>query len=146
MDQRAADQRPAEQRLPEQRAAEQRPPEQRALDQRAAEQRPWDPPLQDQRPAEQRAAPRVADTRNDIRPAVAPPPRPIMLAARRPPLQASAPLPASGPVAAAPIFTPSRPPPVAAPSPYGGSLLGMARGSMPASPRPTPVSAQYNAN
>jgi hypothetical protein len=31
-------------------------------------------------------------------------------------------------------------------APYGGSLLGMARGSLPPAPRPTPVSAAYNAN
>ncbi len=32
------------------------------------------------------------------------------------------------------------------PAPFSGSLLGMARGSMPPAPRPTPVNATYNAN
>lgn len=31
-------------------------------------------------------------------------------------------------------------------APYGGSLLGAARSSMPAAPRPTPVSATYSSN
>jgi hypothetical protein len=37
-------------------------------------------------------------------------------------------------------------PAVSGSAPYGGSLLGMARGSMPPAPRPTPVNATYNAN
>ena len=41
---------------------------------------------------------------------------------------------------------PEAPQPVEAPQPYGGSLLGMARGSMPPAPRPTPVNATYNTN
>ena len=35
---------------------------------------------------------------------------------------------------------------IPAPAPFNGSLLGMARGSMPPAPRPTPVNATYNAN
>jgi hypothetical protein len=87
----------------------------------------------DQRPPEQRAAPRVAD----VRPPVAPAPRPIALAASRP-------LPASTQVNTPPMQY--RQPVAASPAPYGGSLLGMARGSMPPAPRPTPVNAAYNSN
>ena len=105
--------------------------------------------------------------------AVASPPRPIILAASRP-SQAYAPQayasigqtggqpggqPPASPIRAtvlAPIAPlPQRPAMVAvsgpAPSspygaPYSGSLLGAARGSMPAAPRPTPVSATYSTN
>jgi hypothetical protein len=55
---------------------------------------------------------------------------------------------AQRPLPVAPVSTPQaqyHPPTVAAPSPYGGSLLGMARGSMPPVPRPTPVNTAYNA-
>jgi hypothetical protein len=102
--------------------------------------------------ADARADPRAdarADARADSRTTAAPP-RPIILAARRP-------LPANSPAYNAQAYntqgnqapTPSRQPMVteSAPStPYGGSLLGMARGSMPPAPRPTPVSATYNSN
>lgn len=97
------------------------------------------------------------------------PPRPIILAASRPAQgyapQAYAPIgqpagpPLLSPVRAqvlAPIAPlPQRPAMVAVSgpgasnsyaAPYGGSLLGAARGSMPAAPRPTPVSATYNTN
>jgi hypothetical protein len=129
---RPAEQRPFEQRLPEQRVSEQRPPEQRPFEQRQFEQRPAE-----QRPFEPRAAVRLADMRPEIRPQVAAPSRPIMLAAPRP-------LPANAPINAPPMQY--RPPMVATSAPYGGSLLGMARGSMPPAPRPTPVNAAYNAN
>jgi hypothetical protein len=111
-------------------------------DQRAYEQRAYDQRAYDQRQAEQRVAPRIADTRPEVRTPAAPSPRPIVLAAPRP-------LPAVAPVNTSP--TQYRPPVGAAPSPYGaapygGSLLGMARGSTPPAPRPTPVNAAYNAN
>ena len=86
----------------------------------------------------------------------APPPRPIVLATPRPsPATAPINLPAHVAVAAPLAPVPSRPAMVATAgigaaraygAPYGGSLLGMARGSMPAAPRPTPVSASYNTN
>jgi hypothetical protein len=101
-------------------------------DARSSEQRPTE-----QRSSEQRGAPRVAEARADGRIQAAPPPRPVAFASPRP-------LPA-----AAPIEQQSsrfRPPVIAASAPYGGSLLGMARGSMPPAPRPTPVNAAYNAN
>jgi hypothetical protein len=107
-----------------------------------ADARPYEQRSYDQRSSEQRLAPRIADAHPDTRTPAAPPPRPIVLATRRP-------LPASTPVNIPP--TQYRPPVVAAPAPYGGapyggSLLGMARGSMPPAPRPTPVNAAYNAN
>lgn len=88
---------------------------------------------------------------------VAAAPRPIILAASRPtPAFVPAVQPYHAPVSARFVPLPSRPTEVAsngmgtAPSsygaPYGGSLLGMARGSMPAAPRPTPVNATYNTN
>ncbi len=101
---------------------------------------------------------------------VASSPRPIILAASRPsqayaPPQVYSPIgqpggqPPASPIRAtvlAPIAPlPQRPTMVAvsgpAPSspygaPYSGSLLGAARGSMPAAPRPTPVSATYSTN
>jgi hypothetical protein len=88
---------------------------------------------------------------------VAAAPRPIILAASRPaPAFVPAVQPVRAPVSAPFVPLPARPAVIAssgmgtAPSsygaPYGGSLLGMARGSMPAAPRPTPVSATYNTN
>lgn len=107
----------------------------RAAELRGAEQRSYD-----SRAGQQRAAPRVADARVDVRTQAAPPPpRPIVLSAPRPSL------PANGPVNGAPAIAPRRPV-VAASAPYGGSLLGMAHGSMPPAPQPTPVNATYNAN
>ncbi|MDR3532557.1 MAG: hypothetical protein P4L90_18635 [Rhodopila sp.] len=98
----------------------------------------------EQRPSEQRAAPHVVEAHMEARPPAATPPRPIVLAARRP-------LPAVTPAANGPVSTPlapvqARPAMVAAASPYGGSMLGMARGSTPPPPRPTPINATYNAN
>ena len=120
-------------------------------------------------PAEQRiAAPKmasiVAPQRQTQSPtqvpvqaqASVPAPRPIVLAAPRPvPANTPAYRPYAHQVSANQV--PSNPSPVAyprpvsaqptmAPAPYGGSLLGMARGSMPPAPRPTPVNATYNTN
>jgi hypothetical protein len=118
-----ADARPSEQRPSEQRQSEQHP-----FEQRQSEQRP-----PEQRPPEQRSAPRYADVRTQV----AAPSRPIMLGAPRP-------LPVNAPVNTPPMQY--RPPVVTASAPYGGSLLGMARGSMPPAPRPTPVNAAYSAD
>jgi hypothetical protein len=106
----------------------------------------------DQRSTDPRGASRVAESRSDVRVAAAPP-RPIILAAPRPqPVYAQA---NSQPTRYQPTRyqptpyqpTPYRAPaPVPAASPYGGSLLGMAHGSMPPAPRPTPVNATYNSN
>jgi hypothetical protein len=123
--------------------------DQRASDQRTADarsvERSYEQRSYDQHQAEPRPAPRVVDargdtrgdTRTDARMATTPAPRPIILAARRP-AQAVAPL--------NPAPAPFRPPVQAAPAPYGGSLLGMARGSAPPVPSPTPVNAAYNPN
>jgi hypothetical protein len=64
---------------------------------------------------------------------------------------AHAPAVSASPRPASPYRAPSRPEMVAEsgmnrPVPYSGSLLGMARGSAPPAPRPTPVSAAYNTN
>jgi hypothetical protein len=106
----------------------------------------------DQRSTDPRGSSRVAEARSDVRVAAAPP-RPIILAAPRPqPVYAQA---NSQPTRYQPTRyqpapyqpTPYRAPaPVPAASPYGGSLLGMAHGSMPPAPRPTPVNATYNSN
>ena len=96
-----------------------------------------------QHATEQHAVLRVAD-RVEVK-APAAPPRPLVIAAARP-------MPVSAPVYAQPVAAPMPAPAPAqspmAPSsgPYAGSLLGMARGAAPATPRPTPVSAYYNAN
>jgi hypothetical protein len=100
---------------------------------------------QEPRPTEPKTAPRFAEARPDIRPELRTPepraqvvvaavPKPIVLAAPRPqPLYTRpAAAAAQGPASAA--------------APYSGSLLGMARSSMPPAPRPTPVNATYNAN
>jgi hypothetical protein len=122
----------------EARASDQRPSEQRQSEQRVSSRSPGpDVRTQDQRPAEERTGSRLGDAYAEART----PPRPIILGASRP-------MPANAPVNAAPQSVPSRPASAAAsaPSPYGGSLLGMARGSMPPAPRPTPVNATYNSN
>ncbi len=91
-----------------------------------------------------------------------PVPRPIVLATSRPtqifapPVQPNRPSANAAFVPAPFVATPARPTVVAssgmAPAPnaygaaYGGSLLGIARGSMQTAPRPTPVSATYNTN
>ncbi|MGD0102813.1 MAG: hypothetical protein ABSC06_02100 [Rhodopila sp.] len=102
-----------------------------------ADGRPFDQRNLDQHPADQHAAARFADARPMQ---AAPQFRPIILAAPRPPL------PANGPVSGPPAITPSRTPVAAAPEPYGGSLLGVAHGSMPPVPRPTPMNAAFNSN
>jgi hypothetical protein len=120
------------------RPFDQRPNEQRQFDPRPSEPRQFEPRQAEQRQTEQRVAPRMVEARTEVRPV--PSYRPIALAAPRP-----------SPTYA-PVNTPPRqqyrPPMVAESAPYGGggSLLGMARGSMPAAPRPTPVSASYNSN
>jgi hypothetical protein len=134
-----ADGRPSDQHPSEQRRADQHPSEQRSAD---------------QRPSDQRNAVRVADARTDSRAAVAPPPRPIVVAAPRPlPANPPANPPAnqrtyasSSPAPAVSAPAPSATPGQYAPGQYTGSLLGMARGGMPPVPRPTPVVASYNAN
>lgn len=109
-------------------APDQRPPDQHVPPRVAApEVRAPDPRPQDQHVSVKEADPRL--------PAPASP-RPNVLAAPRvaptiPPLK-SASMP--------------RPAMIASSAPYSGSLLGMARGSMPVAPRPTPVTATYNAN
>jgi hypothetical protein len=122
----------------EARAADQRPSEQRISSRFPGP----DGRTQDPRQAEERTGSRLGDAYAEAR---TPAPRPIILGASRP-MPASAPV--SAPVNAPPQPLPSRPASVAAsaPSPYGGSLLGMARGSMPPAPRPTPVNASYNSN
>lgn len=105
------------------------------------------------RPVEPRPTPRVAEARTQVAPPVATPVRPVALAAARP--QAFSSTPVSAPPAprapinvSEPVQQPMqalpRPSMVASQTPYGGSLLGMARGSMPPAPRPTPVT--YNSN
>jgi hypothetical protein len=121
--------------------------DQRAFDQRSGDQHSVDQRATDQHPTDLRGSPRVAEARPDVRVAAAPP-RPIILAAPRPqPIYAQA---NSQPTRYQPAPyqpTPYRAPvPVPAASPYGGSLLGMARGSTPPAPRPTPVNATYNSN
>jgi hypothetical protein len=127
--------------------AEARAPDQRPSDQRATSRFPGaEVRAQEQRPAEERSGSRLGDAYTEAR---TPSPRPIILGAARP-MPGNAPVgaPVGAPVNAAPQPLPSRPASVAAsaPSPYGGSLLGMARGSMPPAPRPTPVNASYNSN
>jgi hypothetical protein len=97
----------------------------------------------DQRPSSDQRVTRVADARADVRVPPAQQPRPAAYVAPRP-VQANAP-PATAPM---PLYAsaPSRPAMAPGPAPYSGSLLGMARGSMPPAPRPTPVNATYNAN
>jgi hypothetical protein len=121
-------------------------------------------------------APQIAATRPETRTAAVSAPRPIVLAAPRANIpsypQTSAP-PTFGPqtsgpqttvtqsAAAQPVLArPTSVQPASsqgiqaqnrlaqapAPVPYTGSLLGMARGSMPPAPRPTPVNATYNSN
>jgi hypothetical protein len=119
---------------------------------------PAEPRVVEQRGPDQRVGARVVEAHPDVRiqpvqaprPIVLPPPRaqPVYAAAQ-PQLQPRPqPVPAPyrpTPVAAAPAVAPA-PGPAPGPAPFTGSLLGMARGSMPAAPRPTPVNATYNAN
>lgn len=127
---RVAVSRPGPDNQPRQVAAgESRSPDTRPFEPRASDQR-----VADLRPSEPRVAPHVADTRSDVRPS---PPRSILPGASRP----VPPSPAPPPPSAA-----SRPAVVATSTPFSGSLLGMARGSMPPAPRPTPVIANYSAN
>jgi hypothetical protein len=128
-----SDSRPIEQRLSEQRGPEQRPTDQHTADQRA----------------EQHPLARSAEAHADVRSSSPPPPRPIILAAPRPqpsPAPQQTVLPAAPPVARAEPLRPPAAVAAPAPAPYGGSLLGMARGSMPPVPRPMPVNATYNGN
>jgi hypothetical protein len=99
---------------------------------RLAEPRLAEPRLAEPRLAEPRLAEQHAARMPEARPSTPPTPRA--------PLQAQAPAPA-----AAPRPMPAYPanPNFAASAPYGGSLLGMARGSSPV-PRPMPVNATYN--
>jgi hypothetical protein len=129
-DARPSDQRPSEQRSAEQRSAEQRVTSRVAL---------ADAHGSDQHAPEQRAVPRIADARKDTRVQVPPPPRSIVLAAPRP-------LPANASISQAPPLAPFRTEVVAESAPYGGSLLGMARSSMPPAPRPIPTNAAYSSN
>jgi hypothetical protein len=122
------------------------------------------------RPAEPKPAPRLAEVRPEVRPEartpeprapefrtpelrtqVAAAPKPIVLPPPRPqPVytpQVAAAAPAPFRPAPAPALAPAlAPAPAPAAAPYSGSLLGMARSSLPPAPRPTPVSATYNAN
>jgi hypothetical protein len=101
------------------------------------ESRTSDQRVSDQHPRDQRAIPRVAETSSEVRPAV---PRPIILSAVKPhPVTSDDAKPAAAPIRA-PTAT------ATIPAPFTGSLLGMAHGSMPPAPRPTPVSATYNTN
>jgi hypothetical protein len=140
---RPADTRTAE-RVPVSRPAPDNQPrplaETRAPEQRTSEPRPSDQRMADLRPAEPRVTSHVAETRSDVRaPGVQS--RSILPATPRP-------SPANTPINIAPtsLPTPSRPAVVATSAPFSGSLLGMARGSMPPAPRPTPVNAAYNSN
>jgi hypothetical protein len=110
---------------------------------RSSDQRPSDQRQGDQRSPERRGAARVVETYPGIQPSGAPAPRPIVLAAPRPAL--TSPSVYAQPAPSRPATTPAVPAPYTG-TPYAGSLLGMARGSMPAAPRPTPVNATYNAN
>jgi hypothetical protein len=102
-----------------------------AVEPRMSEQRVSDQHARDQR------APRVGETGSEVRPVV---PRPIILSAAKPhPVT-----PDDAKPEAAPFRAPTTT--AAIPAPFTGSLLGMAHGSMPPAPRPTPVSATYNAN
>jgi hypothetical protein len=132
--------------------ADVKPAEPRAADQRGPEQRAPD----------QRVGARVAEVHPDVRtpsslgprPIVLPPPRAQSVYTQAQPQPVPQPLPQAvatryrpAPVAAAPAPAVA-PPALASPgaAPFSGSLLGMARGSMPPAPRPTPVNATYNAN
>jgi hypothetical protein len=134
--------------------AEVKPPEQRAIEPkpapRLAEVRP-----EFRAPEIKTSESRTSEPRTQVaaaaKPIVLPPPR-SQTAYNPPPYNPPA---YSQPVAAAaPVPTPFRPSPApapapavaSAPAPYSGSLLGMARSSMPPAPRPTPVNATYNAN
>jgi hypothetical protein len=137
-----ANARPSDQLPPDQRAYDPRPSDQRAYDPRSTDQRVSDQRPPEQRPSDQRQTdPRTASRVADARPPVAAQPRPIVLATPRPQLANA---PTNAPVNLQPM--PYRQPMVPASAPYGGSLLGMARGSMPPAPRPTPVNAAYNSN
>ncbi len=143
-------------------------------DARPADVRSAEPRQADVHAVEPKAQPRVTEARPEVRAQAAAPPRPIVLAAPRPqpaysqpaqvavssPGPAQAPVPFRQPVQVAPVkfapvkFAPVQAAPVQAaptqaaqaPAPFSGSLLGMARRSMPPAPRPVPVSATYNAN
>jgi hypothetical protein len=101
--------------------------EARPVERHAPDQRPVH--IADVRPPEPRfAEPRPAEVQ---RASVAPQPKPQ-----------------PAPVAPRPVQSSPPPANLAAAAPYGGSLLGMARGTAPAVPRPMPVNATqwYNTN
>jgi len=134
--------RPADTKAPVARLAETKAPDRRPVVVASTSHPVVDTRPSDTHPSEQHAIQRVAESRSEVRPQAAPIPHPVAVAVSRPP-------PAYAPVQLQPV--PSRPAMVAtsgipASSPYGGSMLGMARGSMPPTPRPTPVSATYNSN
>jgi hypothetical protein len=148
--------------------ADWRPSDPRPSDPRPSDPRPSESRSSEPRSSEPRPAARVVDPRNDFRVPVAPP-RPIAVASPRPsPVNpaanppasprayaSSAPVPASVSSVAAmpapqgPTNSPQGPynvpqgPYNAPQGPFNGSLLGMSRGSMPPSPRPMPVIANY---
>jgi hypothetical protein len=101
-------------------------------------------PTADIRSFDQRSFEQHRPRSADVRPPEAKPVELHAMVAPRP-----VPVPAPVPVLA-PRPVPANPPPakVVAATPYGGSLLGMARGSMPPAPRPMPVNATqwYNTN
>jgi hypothetical protein len=72
--------------------------------------------------------------------------RPIELHPSAPPPQRPAPAPAVAAMAPRPATPSPAPSAVANAAPYGGSLLGMARGSMQPAPRPMPVSSTQWSN
>jgi hypothetical protein len=138
--------RPAEARVAIARPAVAVPAEPRVVEQRGPDQRV------DQRAAEPRVGTRVVEAHPDVRPQLVQAPRPIVLPPPRPqPVYAAAqpqPQPRPQPVPAPyrPAAVAPAPGPAPGPAPFTGSLLGMARGPMPAAPRPMPVNATYNAN
>ena len=138
------------------RHAETRVAERAPVVHRAVREAPAHPVvLADARPVAPRFVPRVAEPRPEMRAAE---PRPEMRVASLPPLPragapaapnpivlgAPRPMPVMAQTAPAPVQY--RPPSYAPTQPYGGSFLGMARGSMPSAPRPTPVNTAYNAD
>ncbi|WP_428536784.1 cell division protein FtsL [Rhodopila sp.] len=147
---RAADARPADTRTADRASLSRPPPDAqssavvagatRSPDQRTFDPRPSDQRPTDQRAITQRAAPRLAENRPDSR-APAAPPR-SMLPGMTGPTQAATPVGKPSPLPPAAPHSAM----VATSAPFNGSLLGMARSSMPPAPRPTPVTAAYNAN
>lgn len=140
----AAPRPPVEHKVAAPRPAEPAPP--RAV--ATAEPRPTE--LHPARPPENRAAEaRTAEAKPAEMHASAAPPRPPLQARQAAPAPVVAMAPKPAPVVtAAPRPAPPAPQPaaVATASPYGGSLLGMARGTMAPTPRPMPVSSTQWSN